>query len=51
MPDIAKCENEECPSKEQCYRFTCKPSDFRQSYMGFEPEEGEDKCDGFMDNE
>ena len=44
------CSNALCPSKEYCYRFTTTPNEFRQSYAGFGPEEGEDKCDHFYPN-
>jgi hypothetical protein len=29
MPDISMCQNKECPSKEDCYRFTAKPSEWQ----------------------
>ena len=50
MPDISLCRNALCPSKEFCYRYTATPSEFRQSYGVFGPEEGEDKCDHFWAN-
>jgi len=50
MPDISMCANALCPSKNYCYRFTAKPSDFCQSYGGFTLKEGEDKCDYFNPN-
>ena len=37
MPDISKCKNETCVKKNQCYRFTCIPSEFGQSWGDFEP--------------
>ena len=41
MPDIAKCDNDKCPLKEQCYRWTSEPDEY-QSYAHFEPDkEGE----------
>lgn len=49
MPDISKCKNEECPSKNECYRYTVEPSDY-QSYASFNPEKGEDKCGYYWDN-
>ena len=36
MPDIAMCQNENCPIKEGCYRFTATPDAYRQSYAKFE---------------
>jgi hypothetical protein len=35
MPDISMCRNEKCKFKEECYRFTAKPDEFRQSYGTF----------------
>jgi len=33
MADITMCEGKGCESKNTCYRFTAKPSKFRQSYF------------------
>lgn len=44
------CSNALCHSKDYCYRFTATPNIHRQSYMGFGPKEGEDKCDDFWPN-
>jgi len=30
--DISKCNNENCPKKKDCYRYTVKP-DIMQSYL------------------
>lgn len=38
MPDINKCINEDCELKLTCYRYTCAPSKYSQSYVRFEPE-------------
>lgn len=46
MGDFSMCSNQQCPSKEQCYRFMAIPSRF-QSYANFTPKEGEDKCEYF----
>ena len=35
MPDIAMCKNEKCKFKEDCFRFTAKPSEFHQTYTKF----------------
>lgn len=43
MPDITKCNNNNCPLKSTCYRFMCKLSEFMQSYSDFEYKDG--KCD------
>lgn len=42
--DITKCTNEECRSKNSCYRYTCKPNKYRQSYSLF----SESECECFI---
>ena len=41
MADITMCSGNDCPVKEKCYRFTAKPSEFRQSYF-FQPPGGQE---------
>ena len=43
-PDITMCRGTNCPAKESCYRYTAKPSEFRQSYF-MEPPIKDGKCD------
>jgi len=43
MADITKCEDNLCPSKETCYRYTAPTSTY-QSYGKFNREEDEDNC-------
>lgn len=56
MPDITMCNGInsdtkiECPLRENCYRFTAKPNEFRQSYFITAPFE-EDKCDHYWENQ
>ena len=50
MPDIAKCSNDSCPSKDTCYRFTSTPSPFRQSYQDFKYHPGTGKCDHYWND-
>lgn len=33
MPDITMCDDTKCAARKSCYRFTAKPSEFRQSYF------------------
>jgi hypothetical protein len=33
MPDITKCEGQHCDKKDICYRYTSKPSEYRQAYF------------------
>jgi hypothetical protein len=37
MPDITMCQNNTCPQRTECYRWTAKPSEFLQSYATFKP--------------
>ena len=45
MPDISKCEGKNCPIKNKCYRFTCKPSEFWQTYSDFTDALNKEKTD------
>jgi hypothetical protein len=47
MPDISMCKNEECPLRNQCYRYTAVPEVY-QSYASFKPDEN-GKCDYFIE--
>ena len=49
MLDITMCTGEECPLKENCYRYTAKPSDY-QSYFVESPIENEE-CKYFWRDE
>lgn len=33
MADITMCSGKNCPLKEECYRYTAKPNEHRQSYF------------------
>jgi hypothetical protein len=46
MPDISMCMNEECLSRNVCYRYKAEPSDY-QAYMDYQPKDGEEKCEKF----
>ena len=50
MPDISMCDNQSCPSNKYCYRFTAKPSEYRQSYADFSVEKDEMNCSYFWSN-
>ncbi len=39
MADITMCLNKKCPLKEKCYRFMARPSEYRQSYEAYKPDE------------
>ena len=53
MPDITMCNAGKgllvCPRRNMCYRFTAKPSEYRQAYFTAAPFETEhpDVCDHF----
>ena len=49
MADITMCDNWRCPSSKNCYRYQAEPHPFYQSYMAFEPIEGEVACSDFME--
>ena len=50
MADIAKCEDNLCPSKETCYRYTALASEYYQSYGKFNREEDAYNCDMYWYN-
>jgi hypothetical protein len=50
MPDLSMCKNGLCPSRNKCYRFKAKPSEYFQSYSEFKFKEGESKCKFFILN-
>jgi len=45
MTDIAKCNNEDCPKKDTCYRWKAEADEY-QTYAEFE---GGEDCDGYWD--
>lgn len=47
MPDITMCKGEDCPKKEECYRFLAKPSGL-QSWFANPPFNKELKKCGFF---
>ena len=45
------CEGQDCPQKEDCYRFTAEANPYRQSYFVYVPFEHETKeCEFFTPN-
>lgn len=50
--DITMCTGKNCPLSTKCYRFTAKPSEFRQSYFVEPPYDEEKKsCEYFWADE
>lgn len=50
MPDISKCTGEDCPMKDNCYRFTANASEFMQSYFMNAPIKEDKTCDYYWPN-
>lgn len=50
MSDIAKCQDNKCPSRLMCYRFTAPASEVWQSYGVFNREQDAVNCDMFWPN-
>ena len=50
MADISKCNDQLCPSKEICYRFTAPVNEYRQSYINTNRECDAYNCDLFWHN-
>ena len=48
MPDITMCKNVTCPDREQCYRWTAKPSGW-QAYAWFDGPSLHKRCLNFLD--
>lgn len=43
------CFNEDCPSNVFCYRYMAIPKEGRQTYSAYQVEEGEEKCNSFLE--
>jgi hypothetical protein len=52
MADISKCDGENCPLKESCYRFTVESNPLWQSYFSEVPYDKEkEECNYYLKNE
>lgn len=49
MIDICKCQDDECPMRVDCRRFTSKGYDYGQSYFLESPRKDQE-CEYFLDN-
>ena len=47
MVDIAMCFDNNCPSRNCCYRFVATPNPFWQTYSSFYRYAEDDKCRDF----
>lgn len=53
MPDITMCTGGECLNKLMCYRYTAKPSEYRQAYFVTPPfvkKMGGSSCEHYVGN-
>lgn len=48
MTDITKCNNQDCPIKDKCYRYLAKANSRWQSWHNFTYDDG---CEHFWDIE
>ena len=48
VPSTRGVKTRACPQRDTCYRFTAKPSEFRQSYFMHAPFT-EDGCEHYME--
>ena len=46
--DISKCDNEECPKKKDCYKYTVKPDMMQSFLVGAKPDKN-GECEYFME--
>jgi hypothetical protein len=44
MPDISMCKGTNCPLRDNCYRYTATPSEFRQSWFTTPPVKSDNTC-------
>ncbi len=51
MPDISMCQDKDCPSSKNCFRFMAIPYPYQQSYADFQRKKNAKKCSNFMDRE
>lgn len=49
MPDISMCHGDNCPQKENCYRFMAIPDDLWQSYFVEAPVKEDGECDHYWE--
>lgn len=47
MADITMCEGKGCTKREECYRFTATPNEYRQSYFVGTPIQEDGDCEHF----
>lgn len=50
MSDITKCDNAECPIRDQCYRFEAAPAkcQFYSQWTPYQGQNGSWHCDGWV---
>jgi hypothetical protein len=50
MPDIAMCKGDNCPMKEDCYRYTAKPNSYQSYFTSIPFDAMYRECEHFWDN-
>lgn len=50
MTDIAKCGDDECPSRMKCRRFTAPSDTVAQDFVVTDRDDGAERCDYFWPN-
>ena len=49
MPDITMCQEDKCPRRNSCYRYTARPDQYWQSYFAKKPCDDYATCREFWD--
>ena len=49
MPDITMCQEDQCPRRNLCYRYTARPDQYWQSYFAKKPCDDYATCREFWD--
>ena len=49
MPDITMCKGDNCPKKENCYRYTAPVNEYRQSYFFDTPIKEDGTCEHYWE--
>jgi hypothetical protein len=51
MPDIAMCQDHDCPMRTQCYRYVAKPNEYWQTYADFQRPKDAERCENFIEDD
>ena len=50
MPDISMCRGLSCSKRDDCYRYTATPTEYRQAYFAAAPLDWQGECKYFWPN-